>query len=108
MDSKFITLVMINLISISFGFKCFMEGECTDSFVISTNTQESYKACLDLAKEFEEAHWITFDQDNKNCQLFSNCTNLSNEYCQNCTTSEVTCSEEPICEVYGIGIVRNY
>ena len=57
-----------------------------------------------------ECQWLTYNPSNSYCQLFSDCSTLDSEFCQDCITSQSACVPgPPVCWLQGecSGIVEH-
>ena len=57
--------------------------------------------CLHKCQANPECQWFTLDESNGFCMTFSECIELSTEFCQHCTSGESTCSDPLQCSLPG-------
>ena len=103
-----LSVVLIFLISkISFAktLTCFESGECIQSQFIKGTVLNSYNDCLLQCQEEFLCNWISFDELLGICELFQNCTEISEKNCENCLSSEKACPLRQ-CNVIGECQVR--
>ena len=87
------------------GVQCYVPGECNfspiiDAIIIDPDSEfDGYSNCLIQSRAYN-ASWFSFDPNGNVCELFSSCTNLTTEYCQECKSGQLGC--EPIlCDTPG-------
>ena len=94
------------------SLQCYVPGECNFSPVLEVvilddvdDKLDNYNNCL-IESITYNASWFSFDPNGNVCELFSSCTNLTTEYCNECLSGQLGC--QPIlCDTPGKCEVKN-
>ena len=81
--------------------QCFIEGRCEQSNYIHASIVNNPLDCLHNCQANPECKWFTIDESDGFCMEFTECVELSTEFCHTCTSGESTCSDPLQCSVPG-------
>ena len=56
--------------------------------MIDLKFHDSDIECLKSCQDAETCLWFSFDNETNACEIFQDCTMLSNELCSNCVSGE--------------------
>merc|ERR1712027_258388 len=91
-DKKmFRILISFALIQFSLAEQCFDLGQCKNSIALGATTADSTNQCLQLCKETTGCEYLTFDHTNGACLLYTECTSLGIDECEQCLSGPVSC-----------------
>jgi len=85
-------LISFALIQFSLAQQCFDLGQCKNSIALGATTADSTNQCLQLCKETSGCEYLTFDHTNGACLLYTECTSLGTEECEQCLSGPVNCN----------------
>merc|ERR1712027_3038 len=85
-------LISFVLIQFSLAEQCFDLGQCKNSIALGATTADSTNQCLQLCKETTGCEYLTFDHTNGACLLYTECTSLGTEECEQCLSGPVNCN----------------
>ena len=69
-------------------------GECIGDFMHAVEEIPSKEDCLNICKDTKHCKWFTYTKSLSTCLLMASCQTLD-ETCQDCTSGEYRCLEEP-------------
>jgi hypothetical protein len=71
---------------------CFQQGQCTDSFHLSSDYLTDEYACLENCNDDPLCAWFTFSPTQSICELLHNCSAIDVPSCPGCLTGETNCT----------------
>ena len=84
-----ILLLFLAFCKISLASECWVHGRCK-GYLVDLNGAASQEKCLEHCKDLPNCKWFTYDQAQKYCATYSQCTNLD-ESCTTCVSGEQKC-----------------
>ncbi len=71
---------------------CFQQGQCTDSFHLSSDYTTDEYACLENCNDDLLCNWFTFSPTQSICELLHNCSAIDVPSCPGCLTGQTDCT----------------